>query len=530
MNAPHQPLSNGTTRQVAVIDIGTRAIRLDVAEIDPAGRMKILVSSQKPANLGKDTFTEGRIEPASIEECVDIVKDFRHVAAEFGITAPSQITAVTTSSMREADNCNAFLDRVYIATGINVEVLEDPEVEHLIHLSLRDILEQDSALARGDVMVVEVGGGTTRLLLIQEGYVTYSGAFRLGSLRTRETLAIDRMPAERLRAVLDQHLLRTINQMRQSVPIDKVPYLIALAGDTESAMSRLLPGWDPAHLVRLSLDAPSLAEKIVATPVETLMRKHHLPSQEAETAGHALLAYDRIARAFGVREIMVTDKSLRRGLLQRIAGSESSLQHLAAQLTYSALALGRKYRFDERHALFVTDLSLKLFHELQAEHRLGPRYEILLKTAAILHDIGAFVGNAGHHKHSMYLIQNSEIFSLPRADTALVALVARYHRRALPLPTHPEYMQLDREDRLVVNKLAAILRLADALDRSHTQKYRQLAFAREERQFVIAAQDVEDITIERAALRDKGTLFEAVYGLGVALRAAQSLKGSVFNE
>jgi exopolyphosphatase/guanosine-5'-triphosphate,3'-diphosphate pyrophosphatase len=108
--------------------------------------------------------------------------------------------------------------------------------------------------------------------------------------------------------------------------------------------------------------------------------------------------------------------------------------------------------------------------------------------------------------------------------------VARYHRRALPLPTHPEYMQLDREDRLVVNKLAAILRLADALDRSHTQKYRQLAFAREERQFVIAAQDVEDITIERAALRDKGTLFEAVYGLGVALRAAQSLKGSVFNE
>jgi exopolyphosphatase/guanosine-5'-triphosphate,3'-diphosphate pyrophosphatase len=513
------------SRQVAALDIGARAIRLDISEIAADGRMRLLESLQQPVNVGKDTFGAGSIDRESIEACVGILKGFRQVMAEYGITAPAQIRAVATSSVREAANREAFLDRIYIATGINVTVLEDAEVEHLIHLALHDLFEKETVLSAGNALIAEVGGGTTRMLLIQDGYVTYSGTYKLGALRMQETLETFQTPPSRLCAVLDQHIQRTINQMKETIPVQNVPRLIALAGDMETAMRRLLPGWQNNDFVTVRPPRFTLAEKIVSTSPEKLMQKHRLPSQEAETAGQALLIYDRIARAFGVQELLITTQSMRRGLLMSMAGLSVATARSAEQLMHSAATLGRKYHFDEKHSRHVADLASLIFHALASAHGLGPRHEVLLRTAAILHDIGAFVSNSSHHKHSMYLILNSELFGLARQDNTIVALLARYHRRSVPRMTHAEYAALDRDSRLVVAKLAAILRVADALDRSHLQQIRNVAFTREERRFIVTAPDIEDVTLERLALKEKATLFEAIFGLQVVLRTAQPFNG-----
>ncbi len=517
------------TRQLAAIDIGARAIRLDVAEIGPDGQVRVLESMQQAVNLGRDTFGVGSIDRASIEACVAILRGFRHVMSEYGVTSPDQIRAVATSSVREAANREAFLDRIYVATGLTVDVLEDAEIEHLIHLAIHDLCEHEPGLMQGPVLLVEVGGGSTRVILTQDGYVVYSGAFKLGSLRIRETLDTDRTPADRLCGLLDQHILRTVNQMRESVPTKQAPTLIALAGDMENAMRRLVPGWGPGDVARVKMARFKLAEKLVGMPPEKLMQEHHLPPQDAETAGQALLIYDRVARAFGVRDMLVTACSMRRGLLMKMAGIPGATTRFADQLAHSAVTLGRKYRFDERHSLQVASLALELFRELQAEHGLGPHHAVLLRTAAILHDIGAFVSNTGHHKHSMYLILNSELFGLTHRDNTMVALVARYHRRSEPKPTHPEYMALDRNSRMIVSKLAALLRVADALDRSHLQHARTVSFSREEQRFIITLTDVEDVTLERVAIKEKGNLFENMFGLQIALRTTQTVKGSMYD-
>ena len=519
----------GIPRQVAVIDIGARAIRLDIAEILPTGQMRLLDSLQQAVSLGKDTFSEGTIDRSSIEECVSILKGFRQVMNEYGIVAPDQIRAVATSSVREASNRDTFLDRIYIATGISVDILEDAEVEHLIHLALHDLFESEPILKQGNVLIAEVGGGTTHLILIQDGYVTFSSAYKLGALRMIETLEASQTPPDRLPAILDQHIQRTVNQMLETVPITSIPSLIALTGDMETAMRRLIPGWKVDDTARLNMARFTLASKLISTPPEKLMQKHHLPPQEAETAGQALFIYDRIARAFSVSQLVITTKSMRRGLLSMMTGSAQATARFAEQLTHSAVTLGRKYHFDEKHATHVADLSLQLFRALQLDHGLDARYEGLLCTAAILHDIGAFISNNSHHKHSMYLILNSEIFGLTRSDNTLVALVSRYHRRALPSRSHPEYQALSRDSRLIVSKLAAILRLADALDRSHLKSLRTLDCSRKGDQFIITAHDVEDVTLERLALSEKGDLFEDIFGLQPILRTAQTMKGMVFD-
>ena len=136
----------------------------------------------------------------------------------------------------------------------------------------------------------------------------------------------------------------------------------------------------------------------------------------------------------------------------------------------SAASLGTRYRYDALHAGAVARLSTRLFDLLAAEHGLGPRDRLLLEVAALLHDIGLFVSLRGHHKHSMYLLQASEIFGLTRDDMQIVGNIARYHRRGLPQKSHPEFMRLDRDERVRVTKLAAMLRLANALDAEHEQK------------------------------------------------------------
>jgi exopolyphosphatase/guanosine-5'-triphosphate,3'-diphosphate pyrophosphatase len=191
------------------------------------------------------------------------------------------------------------------------------------------------------------------------------------------------------------------------------------------------------------------------------------------------------------------------------------------QILRSAMDLGRKFEYDEPHAVHVAELCSKLFTQLKDEHQLPPRSEVILRVAALLHEIGLFVSNRSYHKHSLYLIRNSELFGLGKRDLLLAAMVARYHRRASPQPTHEGYNTLDRDERVAVAKMAAILRLADALDESRSQRIQELACLREGGRLVISIPGVEDLSLEQLALKQSGALFEETFGLTVLLRMAR---------
>jgi exopolyphosphatase/guanosine-5'-triphosphate,3'-diphosphate pyrophosphatase len=515
-------------RPVAVIDIGASAIRMRIAEIGPHGEVRNLDSLQQALRLGKDTFSTGRIQASTIEDCIKVLLGFRKVMAEYGVTRDDQIRAVATSAVREAENRYAFVDRLYMSTQINVEVIEGTEENRLTYIAVQDVLQQDSSLKNADAIIVDVGGGSTELVLTQNGSVTFANSYRLGSLRMRETLETFRAPADRVRTILDQHINRMVDQLHRNVPVDKVRYMVAISGDAQFAASLLSPNWADVRISSVNVKTFSaLTEQLIPTSVDELVRKYRIPYQEAETVGPALLAYSHLARAFHVKQILVPKSSLREGLLKEIAAGGTWTEGFSEQAVQSALALGAKYAFDEKHSQQVAELSVRLFHELQPEHRLEKRFELLLKIAALLHEVGMFIGDRSHHKHSMYIIMNSELFGLTRKDIALIALVARYHRRATPRPYHEEYTTLDRDSRIAVAKMAAILRVADALDRDHMQQKRALTFSREPGQFVISINDAVDLTLERLALKEKGNLFEEVFGMKAIVRNAESTKGLV---
>ena len=258
-------------------------------------------------------------------------------------------------------------------------------------------------------MIVEVGGGSTEVLLIDHGDVAFAHTFRLGSLRLRKTLEAFHAPVGKVRAIMESQIARIVDQVRKHVPADHSLIMIALGGDIRFATAELLPSWDGHSLATVPVaELRKLTEKTVAQSVDEILHKFHLAVPDAEALGPALLTYVRLARALLLEEILVSPLNLRDGLIKEMASRDEWTENFTHQIIRSALDFGRRFGFDEPHGRHVAELSRMLFRALQPEHQLGYRYEVTLYVAALLHDVGYAVSARSHHKHSMYLIGNGD--------------------------------------------------------------------------------------------------------------------------
>jgi exopolyphosphatase/guanosine-5'-triphosphate,3'-diphosphate pyrophosphatase len=360
--------------------------------------------------------------------------------------------------------------------------------------------------------------------MVKAGDVVYSHTYRLGSLRLRKQLESYRTPTIKIRNIMESQIARTVEQMVEALPPDTTAIeMVAMGGDVRFAAAELIPDWQPQSIARLSVAGlERFTDQVLQLTDDEIVQQYHLSFPAAETVGSALLSYVMLARALKLKNILVTNVTLRDGLLREMAGQAALTEEFSAQIVRSALDLGTKFGFDEAHARHVAHLCRVLFRMLKDEHELDARYETVLAIAALLHEIGIFVSNRSYHKHSMYLIKNSELFGLSKQDVLLVSLVARYHRRASPQPEHEGYNTLNREHRIAVAKMAALLRLAIALDDSRSQRIHELVCEVEDGRLVISVPRVDDVSLEQLAMRQNSGLFEEVFGMKVLLRKVKA--------
>ncbi|HVJ69279.1 MAG TPA: Ppx/GppA phosphatase family protein [Caulifigura sp.] len=515
-------------RPIAVIDIGTSSIRMAIAEVDSIGHVQTLESLSQGVRLGKDAFTRNEISRATIEDTVRVLKSYRQKLEEYGITRPDQIRVVATSAVREALNRLALIDRVYMGTGLTIEPIEEAEVHRITFRSIQPLLLSEKSLVESQTIICEVGGGNTELLLVDRGNVAYSHSYRLGSLRLRQAMETFRAPSDKVQGIMQSEIERALDDVPDLIPPGD-RRLIGLGGDLRFAARQLVSSWDPQTLAPIRVDdLAKLTDKIAPMSEDAIVRRYHLPFPDAETLAPALMTYLHLARTLGVAQILVSSANLRDGLLREMAEGWTWTEDFRRQIFRSAIELGRKYDFDEEHGSHVAVLSQQLFRALKDDHKLDSRYEMILGLAATLHEIGRYVSNTSMHKHSMYLITNSDLFGLGSQDMLLVGLVARYHRRASPKSTHPGFNTLDRDRRVAVLKLAAMLRIAIALDSSRAQRVHTLQCSRNKQRLIITVPDVEDLSVEQLALKQGSGMFEDVFGLKVQLRTADrpQLRGS----
>jgi exopolyphosphatase/guanosine-5'-triphosphate,3'-diphosphate pyrophosphatase len=504
---------------VAVIDIGASAARLVVAQLVPGQRPVILEEASRGVLLGQDTFSTGRIGAATIDAAVRALSGFRRIMSGYGVV---RIRAVATSAVREAANADTFLDRVRVRTGLDVEVIDGSQESRLTYLAVCSGLSGHPALDATDALLVEVGGGSVDLTLLRSGQPAQSSVYPLGAIRLRQRLATWHGPHEERIRLLNRQVINVIHEIATEIRISDATHVIALGRDMRFAASRVSEATD-GHRWEVPRRAfLAFCEEVERYDEEALIDRFRLSQVDAETLVPAMLVYRHLLLATGAESVTVPDVSLRAGLLVELTDGASGSRpaDFNSQVLASAAALGAKYGYDQAHARAVARLATRLFDELAAEHALKERDRLLLEVASLLHDIGLFVGLRGHHKHTLYLLEASEIFGLSRDDTQLVGNIARYHRRGLPSKAHPAYVSLARDERVRINKMAAILRLANALDAEHLQNVDDVRIQEDEDGWLVEIEGTGDLTMERLAATARADLLSDVFGKRVIIRGA----------
>ncbi len=503
---------------MAAIDIGSSAIRMDIAEIHNDGTIRVLDSLKKGVQLGREAFTEGHLSQETIRSACEALRDFKKVMDTYGVV---RYRAVATSAVRESSNSEMFLDRLLMSTGLDVEVIDGPEENRLTLSAVVDAIRGEATLGKSKSVLMEVGGGSTDVAILSGGELQQSGTFPLGSIRLRAEMASGGKHDQHVR-FLKRQISGFMTGIKREMDFRETAHYIAMGGDVRFA-ARMINSQAHGRLISIPKDAFSeFVDSVSRLSVDGLVQKYSIPYLDAETLVPALLTYLQMLKETQAGEITISDASIRAGILQDLAPSEQGkqLKKLSLQILSAARSLGRKYRFDENHAERVRELSVRLFDELKAEQRMTETHKLYLEVAALLHDIGLFVSSRSHHKHSQYLISASELFGLRKRELEIIANIARYHRRALPQRSHISYISLDRDERMVVSKLAAILRVANALDKGHLQNIVELKISREGDQIALSGQSVADFAMGRLALASRSDFFTEIFGKKVVLREA----------
>ena len=504
--------------RVAAVDVGSNAIRYVVAEV--AGGVYQEIESERVAvRLGTDVFSRTRrFREETMDTAVAALLRIRRRLDDLGI---AHYRAVATSAVREARNGGVLVERVRRESGIHLETISGSEEARLVWIAVTNQVD----FGENRWLMMDLGGGSVEISVADRDGILWSESHTLGSVRLLQTFEEEgRSPSGKAyQDLLERyaHALKVPRAVEEFRPTGT----IATGGNIDALADLAKAPRDKRGVARLaSSDLRSLISDLGAMTAEERVSELGLREDRADVILPASVVYERVADLADAREIVVPGVGVKEGLVldlvDWISDEAAHSNRREHTIRSAAVALGRRFQFDEVHGRQVARLSLQLFDQLKDLHGLGKRERNLLLAGALLHDIGQFVSYRRHHKHSMYLIANSELPGMSPEDIRVVAALARYHRRSEPKGTHPEYQALGKEDRKAVPKLAALLRVADALDREHIDRVASLTARQTEEGLLLEVETRGSLTLEEWALRRKGKMFESVFGSPIRLEAS----------
>ncbi len=502
---------------LGAIDVGSNASRLYIARTREDGALESVDYIREPLRLGHDVFTAGSLSERTIAEAVGVFQLFRRALDRHKVT---RLRACATSAVRDARNRDLFCARVARQAGIALDVIAGGEEANL----LRQAVTARMALGARPALLVDVGGGSTEVSVLHKDEVQLSESFTVGTVRMLEAFGHGG-PGKKVDRLMTELCDRIAITVRERFEKSRVDLVVCTGGNIEAVAQLLEPTRSRAAaeghgVVVLPVERlKGLRKELEAMSLQQRIRKYKLKADRADVVVPALHIYYRVARTIGATMVHVPFVGLVNGIVEgmRVDPGGRGESQRARQVRTSAIVHGRRFAFDERHARQVATLALRLFDATGDLHRLDDEARLLLETSALLHDIGAFVEPRRHHKHSAYIISNLEIVGLSQREAQLVATIARYHRKSLPTTHHEAFAALSVPDRDLVSRLAAILRIADALDREHGALVEALTIDRKKGELLLRPHASRDLLLEAWALEQRADLFEQLFGLKVRL-------------
>jgi exopolyphosphatase/guanosine-5'-triphosphate,3'-diphosphate pyrophosphatase len=517
--------------KLAAIDIGSNSIKLAVADAVDSRSFAVLTRERDVIRLGHETLRKGRLSRSAIDRAIGCMQRYKTIAETHRAEA---IVTVATASVREAGNAAQFVREVEKQTGLRVEVLSGVEEARLIGLAAA----HGCSLPSATNINIDIGGGSTEVSLFRNGTSLSLFSLKLGAVGLTERYLISDPPSAKQLKNLKAEVHAAFERPRRELRDARWQQASGTSGTIlalGAALRKLAANDDerkhqPVQPTETDIPLSQLAalNTKLATLDQAGRRALGLTPQRAEIviAGGQIL--EGAMRALSINVIRTCDWALREGVIidslrewedeSRPPGPEFADQKLRG-----VHAVGRRFGYEETHARQVAKLAENIFDSLAPAENLSPHQRTLMLAGALLHDIGYHIAHDSHQKHTLYLITNSELTGFSEAERAVIANIARYHRGSLPKKRHPEYEALNPADRDTVCKLGGIVRLADALDRSHDSRVHDLK-CHDAKSFHVELCSDADCENELLEVDRKRELFEQAFKrtLSFSVRRQQS--------
>ncbi len=496
----------------AAIDVGSSAVRMITAQ-SSEGSYEVLDNYEYPLSLGKESFNQNKIQFSTMQVCCDIINKYYSQAHQLNIS-DNDITLTGTTALREAVNSDYICDQIMVKTGHKINVLEDGEEKTYIFRHMMQQIENENSSPRC-YMMAYIGTGSLGIAICQNSRVFYSQNIRIGSLKLNETIGdMAQYGDTNVLSAIREYIDATFDQIHAQVdkhPIDQ----LYITGKNVSLLNSIFP---ENSFTKEQIE--TLYENICTLLPKQIASKYSLTQEHAEVFTSTLALYDKLLNISKTSCAELMDVSLCDAMLYK---SLFPVKYKAMKVDFerssvrNAEAVAKQYGYDQAHAEAVEKYALTIFDNLKKLHGFSRKERLYLEVASILHDIGKFVNLKSHNRISADIILDSAIIGFKNEEMAVIANIARYHSIDIPSNLHNKYNSLSDPSKTIVSKLSAILRLADALDRSHLQKIKSLKLELEGNKLNVIVSSKQDILLEQWTFRTKSMFFEEVFGIKCSL-------------
>ena len=506
--------------KIAILDIGSNNIKLEIHNVENDGRNELLYLDKIPARLGHQVFTTQKLSEKSIELAIQGLQQFSKIVRQFQC---KKTIALGTAALREAESEN-FIRRVNKECGIAIKIISGVEEARLVYLGALSSMP----FKKRTFFLNDIGGGSTEVSVSDDKNIYFMESIRLGAVRLKELFeqnnVHDKKEADQRKSyeMIEHYIKKIFTSFAKELKKFPPDMGLCTGGTSRNLLEMIKSNYEESILeeegipILKTKHLRKLVREMKTLPLSELSQIRGLDKQRTDiiVPGAILLLF--MLELLEIQNSFILNKGLRDGALadhiQKKVNKSIYLERQESSREWGLKKLSIKFNLERNHAEQCANLAIRLFDILENEHQLKEEYKDILYGGALLHDIGSYISFLDHHKHSEYLIMNSEIHGFSEKEKKWIALIARYHRKGFPKESHQEYQGLSFQEKEMILMLSAIVRIADSLDRSYRNAVKAiepLGFKKNLIKLGISGKD--DLSLELWSVQRKKEYFETVF-------------------
>ena len=500
----------------AAIDVGSYEVSMKIFELSRKVGFKELTDIRYRLELGKGAYSRGKLERDMVDALCEILLDFKRVMKEFGAEA---YRACATSVFRELKNPIVILEQVFQRTGIQVEILSNAEQHFLGYKSIAAIETGFKKMIQKGTAILDVGGGSLQVSLFDKDALVTTQSLKMGSMRVRERLKELEKTSNHYGQLVEEFIRNDIMSFQRLYLKDRDIKNVILMGDflTDTIFQE-----ERRDNIVTKAEFMNKYEQVADMPVQQLSEMMEIDPEYASLVVPTMVICKNFIEVFNAEALWVPGLSLLDGIAYDFAEKKKfikSAHNFENDIIVASKNIAKRYSTGKNHINGTTEIALAIFDSIKKVHGMGARERLLLQIAVLLHDCGKYISMGDVSECSYRIIMETEIIGLSTRERNIIANVVRYNTKEFRhYGTYESGTTADRDNYLLIAKLTAILRIANAMDRSHYQKVTDIRTVLKERELSVIVDSPRDLSLELGLLRDKVEFFEEVFGIHLVLR------------